>query len=60
MKTITKVGISAIGAAAVAGVTYLGKKIYDKTKTSEIDVTTESNEDQTVNVQESSENHIDQ
>ena len=32
MKTIIKVGISAIGAAAVAGVGYLGKKMYDKSK----------------------------
>ena len=34
MKTITKVGLSAIGAAAVAGFGYLGKKMYDKSKSS--------------------------
>ena len=33
MKTVTKVGISAISAAAVAGFGYLGKKMYDKSKT---------------------------
>ena len=32
MKTIAKIGISAISAAAVAGAGYLGKKFYDKKK----------------------------
>lgn len=39
MKTITKIGISAIGAAAVAGIGYAGKKIYDKKKSKSLEQT---------------------
>ena len=41
MKTISKIGVSAIGAAAIAGIGYLSKKAYDKKKDSnstEVDV----------------------
>ena len=59
MKTIVKVGISAISAAAVAGVGYLGKKAYDKKKhkvvkietpdeTTESETTDEMSEEKTV------------
>ena len=59
MKTITKIGISAIGAAAAAGIGYLGKKMYDKTKnTSTEDITIKvANESETVNTEESSETY---
>ena len=44
MKTITKIGISAISAAAVAGVGYLGKKVYDKKKNEPKSIDTQINE----------------
>ena len=43
MKKITKIGISAISAAAVAGVGYLGKKVYDKKKNKPIEDTENAN-----------------
>jgi uncharacterized membrane protein YebE (DUF533 family) len=44
MKTIAKIGISAISAAAVAGVGYLGKKAYDKKKSKLVEEVNTANE----------------
>lgn len=54
MKTITKIGISAISAVAAAGAGYLGKKMYDKSKNKSADtITTESaTESEITNVSE--------
>ena len=61
MNTIAKVGISAIGAAAVAGVGYLGKKAYDKKKNKSINAKTDDTSvEVTVNDSEMSENENDQ
>lgn len=55
MKTIVKIGISAISAAAVAGVGYLGKKAYDKKKAKDTSNASESKAD-TTNTEVSKEN----
>ena len=52
MKTLIKIGISAISVAAVASAGYFGKKAYDKKKKDYHSTTTETESDTTTEMLE--------